>query len=60
MNNKICCVTGHRKIAVEKIEYVKEELRKWVDLAISDGFTHFISGFAEGVDLLFAEIIVDF
>ena len=29
------------------------------DCAISDGFTCFISGFADGVDLLFAEIVAE-
>ena len=27
--------------------------------AIDDGYTHFISGFAEGVDLYFAEIVAE-
>lgn len=26
----------------------------------SDGFTHFISGFAEGADLLFAQLVVEY
>lgn len=53
-----CCVTGHRKISSEKIEFIAAELRREILSAIDDGYTHFISGFAEGVDLLFAEQLV--
>lgn len=59
MNNKGCMVTGHRQIDAERIQFVKKELRNEIILAIKDGYTYFISGFAEGVDLLFAEIIVE-
>lgn len=52
-----CCVTGHRDIPEEKLSFVKSELRNEILSAIQDGFTHFISGFAAGVDLLFAEQI---
>jgi hypothetical protein len=33
---------------------VKAELQAEILRAIGDGYTNFISGFAEGVDLLFA------
>ncbi len=59
MNNKTCCVTGHRDISSDKIEYVIAELRREVLNAINDGLTHFISGFAEGTDLIFAGIIAE-
>ena len=54
-----CCVTGHREVPAEKLEFVKRELRKEIAQAIKDGYTHFISGFAQGTDLLFASIVVD-
>ncbi len=57
MNNVTCCVTGHRNIATERFDYVTTELYCEILLAIKDGYTHFISGFAEGVDLIFAEIV---
>lgn len=60
MKEKTCCVTGHRDIPKGKIEFVKQSLRKEIQLAIADGYTHFISGFAEGADLFFAEIVADF
>ena len=59
MKEKCCCVSGHRDIPADKLPYVKEELRKAVQAAIEDGFTRFISGFAEGTDLLFAAIVVE-
>lgn len=59
MNQKICCVTGHRDIPDNKVGCVIEALRAEVAQAIKEGFTTFISGFADGVDLLFAEVVVE-
>ena len=56
---KSCCVTGHRDIPASQISYVKEELRRLIQLAIEDGYTHFISGMAEGTDLFFAAIVAE-
>lgn len=60
MRGKTCCVTGHRDIPAEQIEYVKQALRREIEGAIADGYTHFLSGFAEGADLFFAEIAAEF
>ena len=57
MEGKTCCVTGHRKIPLEKIQYVKDRLTEEIARAIEDGYTNFISGFASGSDLYFAEIV---
>ena len=54
-----CCCTGHRKIAPEKQSMVQELLQKELEAAINDGYTRFISGFAEGVDLLFARLVIN-
>ena len=51
------CVTGHRDVPVGKEQYVEEALRKEVLAAIAAGYTRFISGFADGVDLTFAAIV---
>ena len=59
MAEKTCCVTGHRNIPVERITYVEQELRREVLAAIEDGYTRFISGFAEGVDLMFVAIVAE-
>lgn len=55
----ICCVTGHRRIPADQVEFIKVELEKAVLAAVEQGYTHFISGFASGVDLIFAEIVAD-
>lgn len=55
----ICCVTGHRRIPADQVEFIKAELEKAVLAAVEQGYTHFISGFASGVDLIFAEIVAD-
>ena len=54
-----CCVTGHRRIPANQVEFIKAELEKAVLAAVEHGYTHFISGFASGVDLMFAEIVAD-
>lgn len=59
MEAKTCCVTGHRKIDDEKISYVKQELRREILEAVQDSYLHYISGFADGVDLWFAEIVLE-
>lgn len=59
MRGKTCCVTGHRDIPADRIGLVKEKLRNAILVAIEDGYTHFISGFATGADLMFAEIIAE-
>lgn len=59
VETKTCCVTGHRDIPVEKQQLVEESLRREVATAITDGYTRFISGFAEGTDLMFAAVVAD-
>ena len=49
METKVCCVTGHRDIPTDRAVYVEQALRREVLAAIEDGYTRFISGFAEGV-----------
>ena len=49
MDEKTCCVTDHRDISKEHLDYVEQELRREVQAAIEDGYTRFISGFAEGL-----------
>ena len=56
---KTCCVTGHRDIPAERADRIRELLCQEILTAIEDGYTHFISGFAAGADLLFAEIVVE-
>ena len=59
MAEKACGVTGHRDLPDNQIENIKLNLRREIDKAITDGYTSFLSGFAEGADLLFAEIVVE-
>lgn len=59
MNERACCVTGHRDIPADKIEFVRTRLREEIEAAIEEGNTTFISGFAYGVDLIFAEFVLE-
>ena len=56
---KTCCVTGHRDIPAEQMDRIQKLLRQEILAAIEDGYTHFISGFAAGADLLFANIVAE-
>ena len=59
MTEKTCCVTGHREIPEDKKEYVIAELEKEIRAAVADGYTRFISGFAEGTDLIFTALVIE-
>ncbi len=48
-----------RELNPSKIEPIKEAIRNAILEAISDGYIHFISGSAEGVDLYFTYIVVE-
>ena len=58
MTEKTCCVTGHRDIPAEQIDAVKYALRREIIKAVSDGYTEFMTGFADGADQYFAEMVV--
>lgn len=59
MRKKTCCVTGHRDLPQKEINYVKAALGREIDRAVADGYTCFMSGFGEGVDQYFAEIVLE-
>ena len=56
---KSCCFTGHRPV---KLMTSEEDTRQWlerqIDHAISDGYQHFITGCAMGVDIWAGEIVL--
>lgn len=59
MSEKACCVTGHKDIPIQQINYVKDSLRYEIDKAIAEGYTCSMCGFGDGVDQYFAEIVVE-
>lgn len=59
MKEKVCGVTGHREILAEYMEQAEQDLRREIEKAIADGYTYFISGFADGADQLFARIVLE-
>lgn len=54
---KTCCITGHRDIPLDKLELVGRELQREIDEALQDGYRTFITGFAQGTDMLFARMV---
>ena len=59
MEPKNCAVTGHRDIPDDKVDFIKQRLREEVQLAIDDGCRFFLSGMADGADLLFVEVVIE-
>lgn len=59
MEGKTCCVTGHRNLPQNEINKIKAALRREIDLAVADGYTRFLSGFADDVDQYFSEIVLE-
>lgn len=54
-----CCFTGHRPQKLTRHAWlIKMELEKEIKQAIKDGFTVFISGMAQGVDIWAAQIVL--
>ena len=54
-----CCFTGHRPNGLKRPSWlIKMDLEKEIKKAINDGFTVFISGMAQGVDIWAAQIVL--
>lgn len=53
-----CCVTGHRGIPKDKHNFVKLELERAIQQALIEGYRVFLTGFAQGVDILFAQCVI--
>ena len=60
MPAKVCCVTGHRIIPAEQLDRIEVELRGLIQRAIDAGYDAFLSGFADGTDLIFARLVLGF
>lgn len=59
MKENTCCFTGHRPEKLLLPEHIiQDTLEQEISIAISDGFTTFISGMARGVDLWAAKLVL--
>lgn len=56
-DNRSCCITGHRVIPDNSFNFVFDKLQEEVYQAISEGFSIFYSGFADGTDMFFSWIV---
>ena len=45
-----CCFSGHRKLPVEQLEYLRKRIKSEVIKLINAGVDTFISGYASGFD----------
>lgn len=57
---KTCCFTGHRELNQIQVESITFTLYRTINDLVERGYTHFISGFADGADLLCAEVVSQF
>lgn len=63
---KVCCFSGHRPKYLPWRQYevgetffaFKKRLEKTIENVIEAGYNHFISGMAQGIDMLAAEIVL--
>ena len=54
-----CCFTGHRPNGLKRPAWlIKIDLEREIKKAVNDGFTVFISGMAQGVDIWAAQIVL--
>lgn len=54
-----CCFTGHRPQKLHRAENdIKRDLEEAIKVAISNGYSTFITGMAYGVDIWVGEIVV--
>lgn len=57
MQEKTCCVTGYREIPANKMDEVRWELKREISAALEGGYRTFITGFEEGVGMLFTRLL---
>ena len=60
MTEKTCCFTGHKNLTQEQAIEALHLLIKRVNELTIEGYTHFISSFANDIDVLLAQIIGSF
>lgn len=55
---KTCCFTGHRELSNEQSQIIIPKLSHAIKQAIESGCDTFISGFAQGFDLLSVKLVL--
>ncbi len=58
MEQKTCCVTGHRSLTSTQSMTAVVKLMEELLMAANEGYTRFMTGMAEGVDQLFARNVL--
>ena len=58
MRDKVCAFSGHRRIYHIHSETLPQKLSYVIDTLTASGVTHFLSGGAQGFDLLAAEYVL--
>lgn len=56
---KKCCFSGRRNLSSEQEELAVSKLKKEIEKLINEGYTHFTSGMAKGIDLIAAKIVIE-
>lgn len=61
LREQCLCFTGHRPEKLPKgeaLEHLRAALHYWIDYAVSIGFTHFVTGMADGIDYYAGEYLM--
>ena len=58
MDAKVCCFSGHRKLRHDEVE-IRRVLDEQIAAMAQAGYTRFLSGGADGFDLLAAEAVIE-
>ncbi len=57
---KTCCFSGHRNLSFDALAKAEGFLEKTIESVIAKGYTNFISGFANGIDIMAADLVYQF
>ncbi|HBI02434.1 MAG TPA: hypothetical protein DDY49_00200 [Paenibacillaceae bacterium] len=57
MAEKTCCVASRLEIPTDKLDDVRREQKLEIGAALEDGYRTFVSGFEEGVGMLFYQLV---
>lgn len=56
---KVVCIIGPREIPKDKVGFVRQELRREIEQAITDGFIKFLSSMSNNIDLDCVSIVAE-
>lgn len=59
MSEKVCCFIGKQEVTSDELKYVRTSLNEEIIQANKDVYTTFIACFYSGLNVLFAELVME-